>query len=256
MHKRPKFGHNLVCKRHKIFYAWTTKIFLWAIDENMGTNMQAFYKHFYICCLKTPKKAITFCKNKTKLFLLLFFLNSGRARVNRAGRKAVRAGRSALRNGPSWNTDDHCGTRTKLGHCEFRVMTPTALVALSRTPVCVGSGHHPCGLGPQGAGARRERDARSDDDAPRLRPPPVAQGGAHRRLPAHDHTDGGAHRDPAGARRGGKTRCADQDGSLWRGLEVSGRPAGATVICSRGPAGSGIFLSNRTCVVMVFLFSR
>ena len=52
---------------------------LWAIDENMGTNMQAFYKHFYICCLKTPKKAITFCKNKTKLFLLLFFLTSGRA---------------------------------------------------------------------------------------------------------------------------------------------------------------------------------
>ena len=107
-------------------------------------------------------------------------------------------------------------------------MTPTALVALSRTPVCVGSGHHPRGLGPQGAGARRERDARSDDDAPRLRPPPVAQGGAHRRLPAHDHTDGGAHRDPAGARGGGKTRCADEDGSLWHWLEVSGRPAGAT----------------------------
>ena len=66
--ERPKFGHNLVRKRHKIghslerewpseahFYAWTTKIrsqssvrmkrglgtIVWAIDENMGTNLLA-----------------------------------------------------------------------------------------------------------------------------------------------------------------------------------------------------------------------
>ena len=66
--ERPKFEHNLVRKRHKIghslerewpseahFYAWKIKIrwqsstrmklglgtILWAIDENMGTNLQA-----------------------------------------------------------------------------------------------------------------------------------------------------------------------------------------------------------------------
>ena len=33
-----------------------------------------------------------------------FVSNSGRALVNRAGRKPIRAGRSALRNRPSWNT--------------------------------------------------------------------------------------------------------------------------------------------------------
>ena len=39
-----------------------------------------------------------------KTWAQIFFLNSGRARVNRAGRKPVRAGRSALRNRPSWDT--------------------------------------------------------------------------------------------------------------------------------------------------------
>ena len=77
----------------------------WAIDENMGTNLQAFYKHFYIGCLKTQKKKqLHFVKIK-QFFFFFFFFYSGRARVNRAGRKPVRAGRSALRNRPSWNTD-------------------------------------------------------------------------------------------------------------------------------------------------------
>ena len=78
----------------------------WAIDENMGTNLQAFYKHFYIGCLKRQKQQLHFVKIKN-----IFFVSkkkkknySGRARVNRGGRKTVRAGRSALRNGPSWNT--------------------------------------------------------------------------------------------------------------------------------------------------------
>ena len=71
--ERPKFGHNLVRKRHKIghslerewpseahFYAWTTKsrsqsstrkkrglgTILWAIDENIGTNLQAIISIF------------------------------------------------------------------------------------------------------------------------------------------------------------------------------------------------------------------
>ena len=76
---------------------------LWAIDENMGTNLQAFYKHLYISCLKTQKQQLHFVKIKINFFFF-FFLNSGRAHVNRAGRKPVRAGRSALINRPSWNT--------------------------------------------------------------------------------------------------------------------------------------------------------
>ena len=74
---------------------------LWAIDENVGTNLQAFYKHFYIGCLKTQKQQLHFVKIKNKYFV---FLNSGRARVNRAGRKPVRAGHCVLRNMLSWNT--------------------------------------------------------------------------------------------------------------------------------------------------------
>ena len=35
---------------------------LWAIDENMGTNLQAIYKHFYIGCLKTQKPQLHFVK--------------------------------------------------------------------------------------------------------------------------------------------------------------------------------------------------
>ena len=83
---------------------------LWAINENMGTNLQAFYKHFHIGCLKTQKQQLHFVKIKNKIiffFNFFFFFNSGRARVNRAGRKPLRAGRSTLRNRPSWNTEDH-----------------------------------------------------------------------------------------------------------------------------------------------------
>ena len=41
------------------------------LNEYMVRNLQAFYKHFYIGCLKTQKTAIT--------FLFYFFLYSGRA---------------------------------------------------------------------------------------------------------------------------------------------------------------------------------
>ena len=69
---------------------------LWAIDENMGTNLQAFLH-------RLSENTITFCKTK-KIIFFFFFFNSGRVRANRAGRKPVRAGCSALRNRPSWNT--------------------------------------------------------------------------------------------------------------------------------------------------------
>ena len=77
----------------------------------MGTNLQAFYKHFYIGCLKTQKQQLHFVKInifKKKLNYIYSFFNSGRAHANRAGRKPVRAGRSALRNRPSWNTGNSC----------------------------------------------------------------------------------------------------------------------------------------------------
>ena len=96
---------------------------LWAIDENMGTNLQAFYKHFYIGCLKTQKQQLHFVKIKIKLiFVVLIFcfcLNSGRARVNRAGCKPVRAGCSALRNRPSWNTVRQLHSTIGLSDAQF-----------------------------------------------------------------------------------------------------------------------------------------
>ena len=79
---------------------------LWAIDENMGTNLQAFYKHFYIGCLKTQKQQLHFVKIKNKL---IFFFNN----FFLAGRKPVRAGRSTLRNRPSWNTAVYSFARVK-----------------------------------------------------------------------------------------------------------------------------------------------
>ena len=79
---------------------------LWAIGENMGTNLQAFYKYFYIGSLKTQKQQLHFVKIIFFFFLNNFFVvNSGRARVNRAWRNPVLAGRSALRIRPSWNTE-------------------------------------------------------------------------------------------------------------------------------------------------------
>ena len=53
MRERPKFG-------------------LVAIDENMGTNLQALYKHFYIGCLKTQKQQLHFVKIKKKIFFFFF----------------------------------------------------------------------------------------------------------------------------------------------------------------------------------------
>ena len=44
---------------------------LWAIYENMGTDLQAFYKHFYIGCLKTQKQQLHFVK-----IFLFYFLNN------------------------------------------------------------------------------------------------------------------------------------------------------------------------------------
>ena len=77
----------------------------------MSTNLQA---QAFLHRLSENTTAIQFCKWKTKIIKNVFFFgynlffNSGRALVNRAGRKPVRAGRSALINMPSWNTAVHC----------------------------------------------------------------------------------------------------------------------------------------------------
>ena len=105
--EQPKFGHNLVHAQHIIGHSLEREwpkfgrnparglgTVLWAIDENMGTNLQAFYNNFY-----TPV-----WRHKNSNYIFFFFLNLGRAVYNRAGRKTVRVGRSALRNMPSWNT--------------------------------------------------------------------------------------------------------------------------------------------------------
>ena len=58
---------------------------LWAIDENMGTNLQAFYKHFYIGCLKTQKQQLHFVKIKNKLIffliIILFLIRAGHVQI-------------------------------------------------------------------------------------------------------------------------------------------------------------------------------
>ena len=71
---------------------------LWAIDGHKSASVLQAFLHWLS---ENTKTAITFCKNNF-LFNYIFFLYSGRARINRAGRKSVRAGRSALRNRPSW----------------------------------------------------------------------------------------------------------------------------------------------------------
>ena len=65
----------------------------------MARILQAFLHRLS----ENTKTAITFFFFKLMVFfkLIFFFLNSGRARVNRAGRKPVRAGRSALGNRPA-----------------------------------------------------------------------------------------------------------------------------------------------------------
>ena len=77
--ERPKFGHNLVHKQHKILRMNDQNLVLCAPDENMGTDLQAFYKHFYIGCLKTQKQIFTFCKNN--FFFLIFFFPIWAGRV-------------------------------------------------------------------------------------------------------------------------------------------------------------------------------
>ena len=95
--ERPKFGDNPARKRNEV---WAQ--FCWTIDENVGTNLQAFYKHFYIGCLKTQQQSHVVSGNFFFLNLIFFFFNSGRA-LSKLG-KTVWAGRSALINMPSWNT--------------------------------------------------------------------------------------------------------------------------------------------------------
>ena len=63
-----------------------------AISSNLSARALAFVKCIFPCR-----------QNLVFLNYIFIFLNSGRARVNRAGRKPVRAGRSAL--GNSWNTE-------------------------------------------------------------------------------------------------------------------------------------------------------
>ena len=52
---------NLLCVNDQ-------NLVLRAIDENMGTNLQAFYKNFYIGCLKTQKQQLHFVKIKNIFF--------------------------------------------------------------------------------------------------------------------------------------------------------------------------------------------
>ena len=77
--EQPEFGHNLVrndTKSGTFLRVNDQNLVLWAIDENMGTNLQALCRHFYIGCLKTQKKQLH-CKNKKiykKIVINFFFV--------------------------------------------------------------------------------------------------------------------------------------------------------------------------------------
>ncbi len=62
-------------------------------------------------------------------------------------------------------------------------------------------GSQPRRMGPQGTFDRRDRNARSDGDARRIRAPAAAARRAHRGLAAYDHSDRRPDRDACGARR-------------------------------------------------------
>ena len=78
----PYSGHKRTTKIWAQFSAQTTQnllrvndqnLVLWAIDENMSTNLQEFFKHFYIGCLKTQKQQLNFVKITNQLIFLIFF---------------------------------------------------------------------------------------------------------------------------------------------------------------------------------------
>ena len=52
--EQPKFGHNPARERNEV---WAR--FMWAIDENVGTNLQA---QAFLHQLSENTTAITFCK--------------------------------------------------------------------------------------------------------------------------------------------------------------------------------------------------
>ena len=67
--ERPKFGHNPACEQNEV---WAQC--LWVIDENMGTNLQAVYKHFYIGRLKTQQQLHFVNGGKKKNYNFCFFI--------------------------------------------------------------------------------------------------------------------------------------------------------------------------------------
>ena len=104
-------------------------------------------------------------------------------------------------------------------------------------------------ISPRGLGAardrdRRDRDARADGAARRVRRAEAAQGRAHRRLPAHDDPDRGADRDADRTRRdgalvvvqhlldAGPRRCGDR-GARHPGLRLEGRDRGGIRVVHR-----------------------
>ena len=81
-------------KRHKIGHIFGLVGDRWKHGHKSASILQAFLHRLS----ENTKQAITFCKNKTIHFFVnyfflkfIFFFNSGRARVNRAGHKPVRA---------------------------------------------------------------------------------------------------------------------------------------------------------------------
>ena len=86
--KRPKFGHNPACERNEVWAQICGRL--------MGTNLQAFYKHFYIGCPKTQKQQLHFVKIKIYIYIflnLIFFFRFGQGAC-KSGRAQDSTGRA------------------------------------------------------------------------------------------------------------------------------------------------------------------
>ena len=144
-----------------------------------------------------------------------FQLGTHRPRGSIAGRpQDSRRGQSPLgqRGQSPWR--DPRGALQQASACQARGLRQTTALSLAKerndhecrdqpeVQGLQGRRHHAGRMGPARDRDRRDRDARPDGRARRIRPRTAARRRPHRGFAAHDHPDGRADRDAEDARRG------------------------------------------------------
>ena len=118
-----------------------------------------------------------------------------------AGSRAAHAPRNDRLGRATWYNFSFLPTGPKESHDDREIACPRHGRTRHTDARLRRQGHRPCRMGPQGNRHRRDRDARPDGDARRIRPGAAAARRPHRRFAAHDDPDRGADRNPDGARR-------------------------------------------------------